>query len=99
MTWGHYELTPNVPKNEWLIHVEKNPYVACQVYNPDKHHLDRKSREAQELVHVCSSAKDIDNWHAQNVHAKVFLLNLHVPHNMILCHQKTQNHRIDKGMM
>ena len=65
-------------KHEWLVHVEKNPYVACQVHNPNKHHLDKKSRETQELVLVFSYAKDIDNWHAQNIHAKVYLLNLHV---------------------
>ena len=77
MTWGHYESTPKVLKQKWLFHVEKNPYVACQVHIPDKHHLDSKSREAQEQVPIYSSAKDICNWHTQNIHAKVYLLNLH----------------------
>ena len=78
MTWGHYESTPKVQNYEWLVHVEKNPYVAYQVHNPDKHHLYSKSGEAQEQVPVYSSAEDIYNWHGPNVHAKVFLLNLHV---------------------
>ena len=73
MTWGHYESTPKMPKHKWLMHVEKNPYVSFQVHNLEKHYLDRKSREAQELVLVCSSTEAIDNWHAQNVHAKSFL--------------------------
>ena len=86
MTWGHYESTPNAPKYEWLVHVEKNPYIACHVHNPDKHHMYSKSREAQEQVPMYSSAKDICNWHGPNVHVEVILLNLHVQQDMNLCH-------------
>ena len=99
MTLGHYESSPKVPKHKWLVHVEKNPYVTCQEHNPDKHHLYKKYVDAQEQVLVYSSAKDIYNWHGPNAHAKFFLLNLHVQHDMNLCHQKTQIHQIYRGKM
>ena len=78
MIWGHCESTPKVAKHKWLVHVEKNPYVAFQVCNPKKHHLYKKFGEAQEQVPMWSYVEDICNWHGPNAHAKVCLLNLHV---------------------